>query len=51
MRCRLVNGEVSLVVTAAGVPFAVLVLEPDPDGGRVRRIYAVTNPDKLGRAG
>jgi RNA polymerase sigma-70 factor (ECF subfamily) len=50
VRCRLVNGEVSLVVTAAGAPFAVLVLEPDPDGGRVRRIYAVTNPDKLGRA-
>jgi RNA polymerase sigma-70 factor (ECF subfamily) len=51
VRCRLVNGEVSLVVTAAGAPFAVLVLEPEPDGGRVRRIYAVTNPGKLGRAG
>jgi DNA-directed RNA polymerase specialized sigma24 family protein len=51
VRCRLVNGEVSPVVTAAGAPFAVLVLEPDPGGGRVRRIYAVTNPGKLGRAG
>jgi DNA-directed RNA polymerase specialized sigma24 family protein len=50
VRCRLVNGEVSLVVTAAGAPFAVLVLEPDPGGGRVAGLYAITNPDKLGRA-
>jgi DNA-directed RNA polymerase specialized sigma24 family protein len=47
VRCLLVNGEESLVVTAADVPFAVLVLDLDPAGGRVRGIYAVTNPDKL----
>ena len=47
VRCRLVNGEVALLVTAADVPFAVLVLDVDPAGGRVGGIYAVTSPDKL----
>jgi DNA-directed RNA polymerase specialized sigma24 family protein len=47
VRGRLVNGEESLVVTAADVPFAVLALDLDPAGGRVCGIYAVTNPDKL----
>lgn len=51
VRCRRVNGEPSLVVTDAGVPFTVLVLEVEPDGARVCGIYAVTNPDKLARAG
>jgi DNA-directed RNA polymerase specialized sigma24 family protein len=51
VRCRLVNGEVSLVVTAADVPFAVLVLVLDPADGQVCGIFAVTNPDKLSRAG
>jgi RNA polymerase sigma-70 factor (ECF subfamily) len=47
VRGRLVNGEEALVVTAAGVPFAVLALDLNPAGGRVCGIYAVTNPDKL----
>jgi DNA-directed RNA polymerase specialized sigma24 family protein len=47
VRCLLVNGEESLVVTAADVPFAVLVLDLDPAERGVRGIYAVTNPDKL----
>jgi hypothetical protein len=28
-------------------PFAVMVLDLDPDDDRVRGIYGVTNPDKL----
>ncbi|HEY2287427.1 MAG TPA: sigma factor-like helix-turn-helix DNA-binding protein [Streptosporangiaceae bacterium] len=51
VRCRRVNGDLSLVVTAAGRPYAVLVLDLDPEGGQVCGIYAVTNPDKLARAG
>ena len=47
VRRRLVNGEESLLVTAADVPFAVLALDLDPAGGRVSGICAVTNPDKL----
>jgi DNA-directed RNA polymerase specialized sigma24 family protein len=51
VHCRRVNGDLSLVVTAAGAPYAVLVLDLDPESGQVGRIYAVTNPDKLRRAG
>jgi DNA-directed RNA polymerase specialized sigma24 family protein len=47
--CRRVNGDLSLVVTAGGAPYAVLVLDLEPQGGQVCGIYAVTNPDKLGR--
>jgi hypothetical protein len=34
---RRVNGDLSLVVTAAGAPYAVLVLDLDPESGQVSR--------------
>jgi RNA polymerase sigma-70 factor (ECF subfamily) len=50
IRCRRVNGDPSAVVFADGTPFAVLVLDVDPDTGLVSGVYSVTNPDKLVRA-
>ncbi len=46
-----VNGGPSAVLFQAGRPFAVLVLDVDPDTGQVRDIYFVTNPDKLSHLG
>jgi hypothetical protein len=43
-----VNGDLSVVLTSEGTPFAVLILDIAPDhGGTVTGVYAVTNPDKL----
>ncbi|GGT87318.1 RNA polymerase sigma factor SigJ [Actinomadura citrea] len=44
---RTVNGDPSAVLFNEDAPFAVMVLDLDPDGHRVRGVYAVTNPDKL----
>lgn len=46
---RHVNGDPSAVVFAEGSPFAVMVLDLEPDGDRVREVYVVTNPEKLSR--
>ncbi|TDB86546.1 sigma-70 family RNA polymerase sigma factor [Actinomadura sp. KC216] len=47
IRYRTVNGDPSAVLFDADAPFAVMVLDLDPDGDRVRGVYAVANPDKL----
>jgi RNA polymerase sigma factor (sigma-70 family) len=44
---RSVNGDPSAVLFAGDTPYAVMVLDLTPDGGQVRGIYAVANPDKL----
>jgi RNA polymerase sigma factor (sigma-70 family) len=44
---RTVNGDPSAVLFDKDAPFAVMVLDLDPDGYHVRGVYAVTNPDKL----
>ncbi|MEU9866588.1 RNA polymerase sigma factor SigJ [Actinomadura sp. NPDC048021] len=44
---RTVNGDPSAVLFDQDAPFAVMVLDLDADGHRVRGVYAVTNPDKL----
>ena len=47
IRYQEVNGGPSAVLSHDGVPFAVLVVDLEPDGRLVRDIYFVTNPDKL----
>lgn len=42
-----VNADSAAVVFTGGYPFAVFVLDVEPDSDLVRGIYAVTNPDKL----
>lgn len=49
IRHRTVNGDPAALLFADDAPFAVMVLDVSPDGGRVSGIYAVTNPDKLGQ--
>ena len=44
---RYVNGDPSAVLFSEDAPFAVMVLDLDPEDDRVRGIYGVTNPDKL----
>lgn len=44
---RSVNGDPSAVLFAGDTLYAVMVLDLTPDGGQVRGIYAVANPDKL----
>ncbi|MFC9997274.1 RNA polymerase sigma factor SigJ [Nocardia sp. NPDC127526] len=44
---RWVNGDPSAVVLSGDSPYAVVVLDIDPDTELVRGIYAVRNPDKL----
>ncbi|GAB4588029.1 RNA polymerase sigma factor SigJ [Nocardia sp. IFM 10818] len=44
---RWVNGDPSAVVMSGDSPYAVVVLDIDPDTELVRGIYAVRNPDKL----
>ncbi|TMR07246.1 sigma-70 family RNA polymerase sigma factor [Actinomadura soli] len=51
IRYRTVNGDPSAVLFDADAPFAVMVLDLDGDGDRVRGIYAVANPDKLTHVG
>ncbi|MDT0316906.1 RNA polymerase sigma factor SigJ [Streptomyces millisiae] len=40
------NGVPGLLVTSAGRPFSVILLEAS--GGTLRRIYLISNPEKLG---
>ncbi|AZM58503.1 MULTISPECIES: sigma-70 family RNA polymerase sigma factor [unclassified Streptomyces] len=47
-RYRKVNGDDAAVLFQGGSPFAVMVLDLTPDGERVRGVYVVANPDKLG---
>jgi RNA polymerase sigma-70 factor (ECF subfamily) len=49
VRYRHVNGDPSALLFDRDAPFAVIVLDLDPEGERVRGIYTVTNPDKLSR--
>ncbi|MBL1079020.1 RNA polymerase sigma factor SigJ [Nocardia sp. 2] len=49
IRYRHVNGEPSLLVFSGDSPLAVVVVEPDATGQRIREIYSITNPDKLSR--
>ncbi|HZE30526.1 MAG TPA: RNA polymerase sigma factor SigJ [Actinoallomurus sp.] len=51
VRYQHVNGDPSAVVFADDSPFAVMVLDLDPEDDRVRGIYGVTNPDKLAGLG
>jgi RNA polymerase sigma-70 factor (TIGR02957 family) len=51
VRYQHVNGDPSAVVFADDSPFAVMVLDLDPEDDRVRGIYGVTNPDKLSGLG
>ncbi|MBE1491497.1 RNA polymerase sigma factor SigJ [Plantactinospora soyae] len=44
---RSVNGDPSALLFADDTPYAVIVLDLTPDGGQVRGIYSVANPDKL----
>jgi RNA polymerase sigma factor (sigma-70 family) len=47
VRCRQVNHDPSAVLFIGDAPFAVLVVEPTPEGAQVAAIYAVANPEKL----
>jgi RNA polymerase sigma factor (sigma-70 family) len=47
IRYRHVNGDPSAVVFSGDSPYAVMVMDLDPDSDRVTDIYLVTNPDKL----
>lgn len=49
IRYRHVNGDPSALLFIGESPFAVLVLDPTPDGDRIQGVYSVTNPDKLTR--
>jgi RNA polymerase sigma factor (sigma-70 family) len=51
VRYRTVNGDPSAVIFSDDSPYAVMVLDLDPEDDRVRGIYGVTNPDKLSGMG
>jgi RNA polymerase sigma-70 factor (ECF subfamily) len=42
------NGGPAVLVTSAGTPVALFVVDVEADGDRVQAIYLVANPDKLG---
>lgn len=44
-RIELINGEPGVVTTVFGQPFSAAVFEVE--GGKIRRVYQVMNPDKL----
>ncbi|WP_372441072.1 RNA polymerase sigma factor SigJ [Actinacidiphila acididurans] len=44
---RQVNGDPSAVVFSGDSPYAVMVIDLDPDADTVTDVYVVTNPDKL----
>lgn len=46
---RYVNGDPCAVLFSEDAPFAVMVLDVDPEDDRVRGVYGVTNPEKLSR--
>ncbi|MGI8333232.1 RNA polymerase sigma factor SigJ [Actinomadura scrupuli] len=47
IRYRSVNGDPSALLFSADAPFAVMVIDLNPEGDRVSGIYAVFNPEKL----
>ena len=47
IRYRYVNGDPSAVVFSGDSPYAVMVMDLDPDTDQVTDIFLVTNPDKL----
>ncbi|MDX6356336.1 MAG: hypothetical protein QOF98_3239 [Streptomyces sp.] len=47
IRYRHVNGDPSAVVFSGDSPYAVMVMDLDPDSDHVTDIFLVTNPDKL----
>jgi RNA polymerase sigma-70 factor (ECF subfamily) len=49
IRYRTVNGDPSALLFDDDAPFAVMVIDLNPEGDQVAGIYAVTNPDKLSR--
>ncbi|MGW4498793.1 RNA polymerase sigma factor SigJ [Micromonospora sp. NPDC004336] len=49
IRYRRVNGDPAAILFERGAPLAVLVLDLDPEREAVRRVFSVTNPDKLAR--
>ena len=51
VRYRTVNGDPSAVIFSDDSPYAVMVLDVDPEDDRVHGIYGVTNPDKLSGMG
>ncbi|WP_143728128.1 hypothetical protein [Micromonospora cremea] len=51
IRYRSVNGDPASILFERGVPFAVLVLDLNPERDAVRRVFSVTNPDELSRVG
>ncbi|MFB9904028.1 RNA polymerase sigma-70 factor [Allokutzneria oryzae] len=44
---RDVNGAPAAVLSAGGVPYAVIVVDVDPDTGLVAALHVMGNPDKL----
>jgi hypothetical protein len=40
------NGAPAIVFSSQERPFVVIMIETE--GGRIRRVYAIANPDKLG---
>jgi RNA polymerase sigma-70 factor (ECF subfamily) len=47
IRYRHINGDPSAVVFSGDSPYAVMVMDLDPDSDHVTDIFLVTNPDKL----
>jgi RNA polymerase sigma factor (sigma-70 family) len=47
IRYRYVNGDPSAVLFSGESPYAVMVMDLDPDSDQVTDIFLVTNPDKL----
>ncbi|MFJ9352182.1 NAD(P)H-binding protein [Streptomyces sp. NPDC101237] len=45
---RRVNGDDAAVLFSGDSPYAVMVMDLTPDGDRVRGVYVVTNPARLG---
>jgi RNA polymerase sigma-70 factor (ECF subfamily) len=43
------NGAPAIVLSSHGRPFVVIMIESEE--GRILRIYAIANPDKLGAVG
>lgn len=49
IKYRMVNGDPSAVVFSAESPYAVLVMDLNPESDQIESIYAVLNPEKLAR--
>jgi len=48
---RRTNGDPSALLLAGDEPYAVVVLDLTADGGQIRGIYVVANPEKLSHVG